>query len=236
MIGADSMQHLTNKISCLQKDLYLLSLSRIDDVVVNQHDLFYINQALSQVAENIQKGTISEQQATKNISVVETIIPIIFGGMQIVGGIRLMILSGGFAFIPAIAIAAHGFNTVYENVHILFDGDSHIGPVRRAYHTIFHTFGMTENSANIAYEAVDLGSSLYAMQRLVLKKDSWKLFHYVPTDYARAYKTMWGGTLAYEISNDARTVNRLIELSNEKALTDNVPPFCHSEYPYGAKP
>jgi len=51
---------------------------------------------------------------------------------------------------------------------------------------------------NIAYDSMDIGLSVYGLNRLVLRPDAWRLFRYVRTDYVRAYRTMTPKALILE--------------------------------------
>jgi len=71
--------------------------------------------------------------------------------------------------------------------------------------------GRSEEEANIAYGSMDIGLSVHALSRHVLKPDSWKLFRHVEADYVRSYKTMGAGALSLEVFTDLKTVEQIYQ-------------------------
>ncbi|WP_434570778.1 DUF4225 domain-containing protein [Pseudomonas sp. Z3-8] len=140
----------------------------------------------------------------------------IAGAMQIATGGGICYVSAGtLCLVAGVPIMAHGANNVYENGRNLWEGRSDTeGPVRQGYHAVSKTFGGGDRGGNIAYGMVDLTMSVYGLGRMVVKKDTWRLFRYVDADRIRAYKTMGKDALILEGASNTMTI-RSIYLESE---------------------
>lgn len=63
----------------------------------------------------------------------------------------------------------------------------------------------------MAYTAMDLSLSAYGMLRLVLKPQTYRLFHYLSSDYVRGIKDMSRFNLGVEIYNDSRALKSMYD-------------------------
>ena len=131
----------------------------------------------------------------------------IAGAMQVVTGAGICYASvGTLCLVAGVPMMAHGANNVYENArNLLTDRTNTEGPVRKGYQAVAKALGCGEREGNIAYGAIDLGLSAYALGRYILKPDAWRLFRYVKTDYVRSYKGMGAGAMGFEIYSDFQT-------------------------------
>lgn len=142
---------------------------------------------------------------------------LVFGGLTIIGGFTVAagsISTGNIiGVIGGAAIIAHGFNAVQESVENLLNGtDSATGFAQSGYIATAEFLGFEKKAGVLAYNLMSIGLSGYGMARMVLKPQAWRLFNYIPTDYARNIKTMGYGSLAIEgISNSVSI----------KAINDN---------------
>lgn len=124
----------------------------------------------------------------------------IAGGMQFLTGAGICYGSAGtFCLLVGGPMMLHGANNVYEGGRNLLEGrNDTTGPTRKAYHGLAKIAGKSEREGNIAYGSLDIGMSVYGLNRLVLRPDAWRLFRYVRTDYVRAYRTMTPKALLLE--------------------------------------
>jgi hypothetical protein len=54
------------------------------------------------------------------------------------------------------------------------------------------------SAGDLAYSAVDIGTSVYGLTRSVVKPGTWKLFRNISSDYVPAFKAMTGTELVTE--------------------------------------
>lgn len=75
-------------------------------------------------------------------------------------------------------LMAYGFSNIQEG----FTGED--GFLRNQFQTAFG-----ETNGDLAFGAINLGTSIGGLTRPVLRSDSWSLFRSVPSDYVSAYTT-----------------------------------------------
>ncbi|MDR3562804.1 MAG: DUF4225 domain-containing protein [Negativicutes bacterium] len=144
----------------------------------------------------------------------------IAGAFQMAAGGGICFGSGGF-LCPTFGIAfmLHGANNVYENGRNLAQGRSDTqGPVRKVYQSAAKMMGGGEREGNMAYGAVDIGMSAFGAGRMVLKKDAWRLFRCVRTDYVQAYKQASKKALAVDVVSGSYTLKTM---HSESQRNDN---------------
>ncbi|WP_099270411.1 DUF4225 domain-containing protein [Pseudomonas sp. ICMP 561] len=142
------------------------------------------------VAEGV-KALEGEQESLKDQSVriATQSIGLIAGGLQVTGGVGICVGSIGWMCAPAAIVIGHGLNNLYENGNNLLEGRSDTeGWGRVPYQAISEYFSGSKTAGNIAYGAVDVGLSVFGAYRLTVKKDAWRLFRHIDSDYVRAYK------------------------------------------------
>lgn len=173
-----------------------------------------VEQGKKTVTEGL-RAIKNEQRSLLNqsLEIGQKGIGIVAGALQMATGIGICYVSvGTLCLIAGVPLMAHGANNIYEGGRNLMTEQSDtVGPVRSAYQTAAFAMGHGEREANIAYGSVDIGLSVYGAVRHVLKPDAWRLFRYIPTDYARSYKTMTPTTLAAEAFTDFHTTKQIYE-------------------------
>lgn len=83
------------------------------------------------------------------------------------------------------------------------------GPVRKLYQGVSKASGKGDVEANIAYGAVDVGTSIYGLGRLLLKRDAWRLFRYIRADYVRVYSQTSVPALTFEAISNGITLKSM---------------------------
>lgn len=138
-------------------------------------------------------------------------IGVVAGALQMATGAGICYASvGTLCLFAGVPLMAHGANNVYEGGLNLMTGQSDAsGPVRNAYQAAASALGHSEQEANIAYGAVDIGLSAFSVARRVLKPDAWRLFRYIDTDRIRAYKSMHPISLTTEAAVDTLTLQQI---------------------------
>ncbi len=133
---------------------------------------------------------IKEEQkslASQSATIFQQSVGLAAGGLQVGTGVALCIGSYGLACGVGSLSMIHGANNIYENGRNLWEGRSDTeGPVRHAYQYVAKGTDDEKFYGNIAYGSVDLVLSGYGLLKPVLKKDSWRLFRYIESDYTMA--------------------------------------------------
>jgi hypothetical protein len=139
-------------------------------------------------------------------------IGLIAGGLQVTGGIGLCIGSVGWACVPAAIMLGHGLNNIYENGNNLLENRSDTeGWGRIPYHAVSEYFSGSKIGGNIAYGTVDIGLSLFGAYRLTVKKEAWRLYRYIDTDYIRAYKESSRAALGIDALGGGITTKGMVD-------------------------
>lgn len=152
--------------------------------------------------ENEQRSLLNQ-----SMEIAQKGVGAIAGAFQIAAGVGICYASAGILCVVAGApMMTHGANNLYENSRNLLESRSDTqGPVRKLYHEGAKLLGGSAHDGNMAYGTADLGLSAYAVGRMVLKPDAWRLFRYIKTDYARSYKIMGSRALVFEGISDSVT-------------------------------
>lgn len=139
---------------------------------------------------------------------------VVLSGMQVVAGIGVIAASAATGNIIGVGFGAlltlHGFNGVVEGaVNLKTGNDDAVGPLKKVYIAGAEFLGFDQNVGEMAYTTMDLALSVYGMARLVMKPQTYRLFHYLSTDYVRGIKDMSRFDLGVEIYNDSFSLKSL---------------------------
>ncbi|WP_052018698.1 DUF4225 domain-containing protein [Erwinia mallotivora] len=83
--------------------------------------------------------------------------------------------------------------------------------MKKAYIGSAQFLGFDEKVGELAYTSMDLSLSVYGMVRLVMKPQTYRLFHYLSTDYVRGIKDMSRFDLGVEIYNDSLSLKSIYD-------------------------
>ena len=142
-------------------------------------------------------------------------IGVVLGGMQVIGGIGLVLGSVGTGNVIGIVAGAtlvfHGAGTIRE----------HLGKDNfaiNAYQDTASFLGFDKKVGLLAYQVVDLSTSLYGAFKLALKPEAWRLFYYTGPDFYRKITTMSAPALALKgVSSTVKGIqigNTIYEIDN----------------------
>lgn len=70
-------------------------------------------------------------------------------------------------------------------------------------------------TGSLVYGGVDLLLSGYGLYMGVLRKDAWKLFYYINTDYVHSYQQASGFSLLFEAVADSVTIKSAYDVYND---------------------
>ncbi|WP_081263256.1 DUF4225 domain-containing protein [Pseudomonas putida] len=114
-------------------------------------------------------------------------------------------------------IVAHGANNIYENSTNLWTGRNDAqGALRKIYHHAAIAAGGTAAHGNAAYGTMDIAISGFGIFRKVRKPETWKIFNYIKSDYARAYTQTGKLALAFEALVSSITLYQIKKDLEEK--------------------
>lgn len=140
---------------------------------------------------------------------------IVIGSLQVVGGMG--IIAGSVAHgniigvIAGATVMVHGFGNISESMRY---GNF----VRDGYEDTAFFFGFDKSVGTLAYNTVNLSTSLYGLARSTLNHESWRLFIYMPTDFIRKVNGMSNSALAIESVKSTihgiKIGNSLFEVTN----------------------
>ncbi|MGK3112528.1 DUF4225 domain-containing protein [Candidatus Pantoea formicae] len=141
---------------------------------------------------------------------------IVLGSLQVVAGLGVVGISAAAGNVIGIGFGAllslHGFNGIVESAINLKTGrNDATGPLKKIYIGGAEFFGFDQKVGEMAYTAMDLSLSAYGMLRLVLKPQTYRLFHYLSSDYVRGIKDMSRFNLGVEIYNDSRALKSMYD-------------------------
>ncbi|WP_338510842.1 DUF4225 domain-containing protein [Erwinia aphidicola] len=78
-----------------------------------------------------------------------------------------------------------------------------------------NTWGTATSAGKVAYSLMDLSLSFYSAGKMILKPDARRLFHYIPSDYVRNFRSMGAPSLIIEGVGDALSVKSAYDSSRE---------------------
>ncbi|WP_338495114.1 DUF4225 domain-containing protein [Erwinia aphidicola] len=95
------------------------------------------------------------------------------------------------------------------------DQDDYVGAVKKAYIATAKYLGYSHSAGKVAYSLMDLSLSFYSAGKMILKPDARRLFHYIPSDYVRNFRSMGAPSLIIEGVGDALSVKSAYDSSRE---------------------
>lgn len=139
---------------------------------------------------------------------------VVLGGLQMVAGFGVIAASFATGNIIGIGFGAmltlHGVNGVQEGFHNIIGGTNNSqGFLKQSYIAGAEFLGFDQKTGELAYTSMDLLLSGYGMARLIVKPQTYRLFHYPNTDYVRGIKNMTRFDLGVEIYNDSMSIKSI---------------------------
>lgn len=141
---------------------------------------------------------------------------IVLSGFQVVAGFGVMAVSFATGNVVGVGFGAlltlHGFNGLQESATNIFRGkNSTDGLLKKGYIAGAEFLGFDRKIGELAYSSMDLLLSGYGMVRLITKPQTFRLFHYMSTDYVRGIKEMSRLELGVEMYNDSMAIKSIYD-------------------------
>lgn len=187
-----------------------------------------IDSFASDIVNKVETGSMSYEQGAKQIkeeeqSLWEQSYTWVMNGLSIFGGIGMVM--AGVALCETVVgcfigapLMAHGANGIYEGAAGMANGALNLwdggnrnmnvdGPLRQAYQGSAQALGFNAYVGNLAYDLVDIGSSIHGKLKLLPKLNEFgnpRLILFVKgrADVERAYKQMSDTLLSFEVGSD----------------------------------
>jgi hypothetical protein len=174
----------------------------VDDVALGKKTP---EQGLSELTQTLRR------LSTKTIDLAVKGVGVAAGVAQIATEVGICYASvGTLCVVAGVPLMAHGANNIYENGRNILEGRSNVeGPIRRGYQSVSEALGGTTSHGNVAYASIDTGLSIYSLLMLVIKPGTWRLFHHLPSDYVRAYKTVGVVPLLMEVHSNSQNAYQI---------------------------
>jgi len=139
----------------------------------------------------------------KIVGYVIGVVGIVVGAIQVVGGATMAVSSAGTGNVLGVIAGAtlifHGASNIVENVDKLRGVANPRNPAQDAYMGAAEFLGFERKTGMLAYQGVNLVTSVYGIFRPILKPESWRLYDWLPTDFYRKISTMTSPALALEV-------------------------------------
>lgn len=205
----------------LEVSSYCLSLSagldNISDEIerLELQDNLLRNRSVMQYAlfEVIRK----KEESEKNNKLILKQVGFVSGAMQVYGGGASCVGSvGTLCSSLGVGMVSQGVNSMIENGHYLLFREDYSGPIRNGYRATSKALGYGDYEADIFYNVVDLSLSGASLLKPALKEDSWKLFHYIKSDFITSWKKMDRVSFMSEIFFDGMAFYSTYDLYEEE--------------------
>lgn len=130
------------------------------------------------------------------------------GAVQIVSGATMAVGSATtgnvLGVIAGATLVFHGTSNLLENVDKLRGVANPINIAQNAYMGAAEFLGFERKTGMLAYQGMNLVTSVYGIFRPMLKPQSWRLYDWLPTDFYRKVSTMTRPALAIEVGKSGR--------------------------------
>jgi len=135
-------------------------------------------------------------------------IGIVVGGLQVVGGAIMAVGSAGTGNILGVVAGAtlifHGTSNLLQNVDKLTGVPNPRNIAQDAYMGAAEFLGFERKTGMLAYQGMNLVTSMYGIFRPILKPESRRLFNWLTTDFYRKVSTMTRPALVLEVGKSGQ--------------------------------
>lgn len=140
-------------------------------------------------------------------------IGVIVGGLQIAGGITMAIGSVGsmnvLGMLAGATLVFHGTSNLLENIDKLVGAEHPRNIAQDAYMGVAQFLGFERKTGMLAYQSMNLATSMYGLFSPMLKPEAWRLYSWLSTDFYRKVSTLSRPALAIEIGKSAQKINEI---------------------------
>lgn len=135
---------------------------------------------------------------------------IVLGGIQIVGGAMMAVGSASTGNILGVIAGAtlifHGTSNLMENIDKLTGVPNPGNIAQNAYMGAAEFLGFERKTGMLAWQGMNMVTSMYGIFRPMLKPESWRLYDWLSTDFYRKVSTMTRPALAIEVGKSAHKI------------------------------
>ncbi|WP_413715426.1 DUF4225 domain-containing protein [Serratia ureilytica] len=120
-----------------------------------------------------------------------TAVNVVLAGLEVVGGFAIAATGTPIGAMAGVILIADGFNTISREFEqqVQNKPDSE-GILANGVMATAEFMGFSRDSGLGAFKAVTLTANVYSIFGLLRRPGTWRLFHYLPTDFYRKVETM----------------------------------------------
>lgn len=136
-----------------------------------------------------------------------SVVGIVIGGIQMAGGFTMGVGSAATGNVLGVIAGAtlffHGISNLLENVDKLMGVPNPRNIAEDAYMGAAEFLGFERKTGMMAYQTMNLVTSVYGIFRPMMKPDARRLYNWLSTDYYRKVSTMSRAALTIEFGKSA---------------------------------
>ncbi|WP_061799665.1 DUF4225 domain-containing protein [Serratia ficaria] len=131
------------------------------------------------------------KENNKIVGYVITAVNVVLAGLEVMGGFAIAATGTPIGAMAGVILIADGFNTLSrEFEQQVRDKPASEGIIANGAMTTAEFMGFSRDSGLGAFKAVSLAANAYSIFGLLKRPGTWRLFHYIPTDFYRKVETM----------------------------------------------
>ncbi|CAI0936016.1 DUF4225 domain-containing protein [Serratia ficaria] len=131
------------------------------------------------------------KENNKIVGYVITAVNVVLAGLEVMGGFAIAATGTPIGAMAGVILIADGFNTLSrEFEQQVRDKPASEGIIANGAMATAEFMGFSRDSGLGAFKAVSLAANAYSIFGLLKRPGTWRLFHYIPTDFYRKVETM----------------------------------------------
>lgn len=131
------------------------------------------------------------KEDNKIVGYAITAVNVVLAGLEVVGGFAIAATGTPIGIIAGVILITDGFNTISREFEqkVQNKSDSE-GMIANGAMATAEFMGFSRDSGLGVFKAVTLAANAYSIFGLLRRPGTWRLFHYLPTDFYRKVETM----------------------------------------------
>lgn len=222
--GTDEFVHEQQVfIDSLKRDIITNCMSYrygIDEINRRIEELKKQNNLL--ISQEVEMYAIIEKKKEEKLNtLVLAEVGFLSGLAQVVGGGLVCARTRGSACAKyGIPNIIQGANNVYENGYYVIFMKNTTGTLRDAYHYVAHKLGVSNDTADLVYGAVDLGLTTGNYTKLVMlsREKSWSLFRHIRSDFIRGWQEAGKLTMGMDVIGSIANLYQMYKIETKPTI------------------
>lgn len=131
------------------------------------------------------------EENNKVVGYTITAVNVVLAGLEVLGGFAIAATGTPIGIMAGVILIADGFNTLSREFdHQVKNRPDSEGLLANGAMATAEFMGFSRNSGLGIFKAVTLTANAYSIFGLIRRPGTWRLFHYLPTDFYRRVETM----------------------------------------------